>query len=280
MTATSVNYIDGKFIETQESKVSILDLGLLRGFGVFDFVRTYNRKPFLLKQHIDRLFSSANQAGFEYKFTEEEISQVISILINRNNFNEYTFRIIITAGETNDGLHFVDFGTKLYVLVTELKEPPARIYNLGVKLITQNFLREFPTIKSLNYFNLLMNQKKIQDSNAFTLLYTYKGKVLEAAISNVFVIIENKIITPRNNILIGTTRNLVMELLDNNYKVLERDITVEELQSSTEVFITGTTQGVVPVVQIDNKKYSKGKPGEITRNIINIFNKYVYEKSK
>lgn len=280
MENKTINYINGQYVAEDESKIGITDIAFIRGFGVFDFVRTYKKKPFLFLEHIKRLFSSAEQVNIKHTLDFDQILNIVNKLIEINNFDEYTFRIILTAGFSPDGMKVDDKQFNLYIITRNLVSPASELYTNGVKLVSDNYLRDFPTVKSLNYLNLMSKRELISKSGAFTLLYTHNNKILEAAISNVFIIKNNTVITPKNNVLIGTTRNLTINLIQSLYKVEERDIDVTELIDADEVFITGTTQGVLPVVKVDEREYSNGKPGEITKNIINIFNQYVNDQSK
>lgn len=280
MNINPINYLNGEYVSENESSIAAYDIAFVRGYAVFDFVRTYNRKPFLIEEHINRLFNSAKIANIQHDYSHAQINEIINLLIKKNDFKEYTFRIIMTGGMSSDAMGIVDNTPNLYILVKELVHPAHELYLNGVKLITDNYLRESPAVKSLNYFNLIAKRKLLYDSGAFTLLYVFNDKVLEAAICNVFIIKDNVIITPKSNILMGTTRNLIIQLMEGVYKCEERYITVRELSSADEVFITGTTQGVLPVVQIDSEIFSARTPGKVTKEIINYFNKYVDERSK
>jgi len=280
MENKAISYINGKYLNEDESYIGITDIGFIRGYGVFDFVRTYNKKPFLFIEHITRLFGSAKQVNIQHSLDFQQITEIVNKLINMNEFDEYTFRIILTAGFSPDGMKVDDSKFNLYVIARKLVAPANELYENGVKLIQDNYLRDFPTVKSLNYLNLMSKRGLLLNSGAFTLLYTFNEKVLEAAISNVFIIKNDTVITPKDNILIGTTRNLTIKLIQDKYKIEERDISINELNNADEVFITGTTQGVLPVAKVDEKVYSNGKPGTIIKNIINIYNNYVYDQSK
>jgi len=263
---------DGFILETQ-AYLQVSDLGLLRGYGVFDFLRTYNGKPFLLKEHLDRLENSAFLMGLQLPFSKDKIAKIIKKLVNNNNKTESTVRVLITGGPSVDG--FTPSEKPTFIITSRhLKPLDQDMYRNGVKLITDEHLRHLPQAKHLDYTNLIKNRTRIKEEGAFNLLYTYQGKVLEVAISNIFIIKKCKLITPSKNILIGTIRNLIIKLVSNKYAVKEQDISIDELFDADEIFITGTTQGVVPVVKINDEKISN-MPGIITKEILNIFNDYI-----
>lgn len=275
-----INYINGKYKNATESCLNIYDIGFLRGYGVFDFIRTYNKVPFLLDEHLTRLQNSVRETGLNPVYTVDMIKGIILKLIKLNNFKELTFRVILTGGISRDAMSIDQENTNLYVIVSELHPVSKDLYAKGVKLITKEYQHRYAKAKTLDYLNLLENQNLLKDQDAFTILYHNDGKVLEAAISNVFIIKDNIIITPKRNILIGTTRNYVIDLLKDNCKVEQRDTNLEEMWEADEIFITGTTQGVLPVTQVDGNLISGGLPGEITKNIVDTFNNSIKNNDK
>ncbi len=263
-----INYVNGKYDGPENSLITIYDPGFLNGYGVFDFLRTYNRKPFLLEEHLTRLFQSIRLSGINETFTMDEVREIIFKLLELNPEGELTFRIIITPGAEEQK-------SCIFIIVGEFLERSKDMYTNGVKLVVDDFQRSYPRIKSLNYFNFKFKKGFVKEKNAFSLLYIHNERVLECAQSNVFIVKNGKIITPIDDILLGVTRNKVLDLIRNSYGVEEREISYDELQSADEVFITATTQAVIPVVQIDNLVYSEGKPGKLTKEIIKIYGDFV-----
>lgn len=277
----SICYFNGLIQPEKETSISISDLSFLRGYGVFEFLRTYNGRPFLLSEHIERLINSVKIMSIDCPISQNEISQIILQLIKHNNITESSVRCVLTGGVSKNGMWPTNKPTIL-VMTNELESVPPEIYN-GVKLITDNFLRHVPEAKTIDYSNLVRQQKRINVEKAFSLLYTNEGNVLEAAISNFFIIKDRIVITPEDNILKGTTRNLLINIISSGYKVEERNISLEELNHADEAFITGTTQGVVPVICVDNITLGNGKAGVQTKAIMSIFsnfvNKFINEKN-
>lgn len=264
-------YINGKLVSINQASISISDLALLRGYAVFDFLRTYNGKPFLLSEHLNRLENSAKLAGLKVPLSKVKIGQIIDELLKKNKLKEATIKIIVTGGESKDGLTY-DINSPTVIIITKEVHPPqAEVYKKGVKMITYDFQRNNSGAKTTDYITMLKLQNKKEQQNAFEILYVNKGLVLEGATSNVFFFKKNTLITPKNNILAGTIRKFVIGLAKNKFKVEERDVKVSELKSATEAFLTSTTREVLPVVRIDDNKIGNGKVGENTKLLMSLF---------
>jgi len=267
-------YRDSKL--NQIEKIDINDLGFLRGYGVFDFIRTYNRKPFLMEEHLKRLMRSASIINLDVEISLSELAKIVKSL-SQEGSGEKTIRIILTGGQSKNALNKDNLACNTYLIVENLAPVDSRIYSEGVKLITCEYKRELPGAKTLNYINLIKHEYKLGREGAFTLLYVNCNKVLEAAISNIFIVKGSRIITPFDGILLGTTRKLVIDIASGKFTVEERDIELPELLEAEEVFITGTTQGIVPVVKVDSYSINSGQVGNITRSLIDDFNKYTIQ---
>ncbi len=267
-------FLNGKIIKENEAKFGIFDIGIQRGYGIFEVLRTYNKTPFLLEEHIQRLFTSAKKINLKIPYSKNKISQEIHKLLKINKENKDSLiKIIVTGGESQDGL---SPGKKPTFLLTtrKLKEPNKNLYTQGVRVLTLKYQRDLPSVKTLNYIELVKSWKTLKKKKAFTLLYIKNKKVLEGATSNIFLFRKNKLLTPKSGILRGITRNLVLRLAKKNFSVEEKDIKLNELITADEVFLTGTTIGILPVVKIDNKTIAEGKPGKNTLKLIKIFNQY------
>lgn len=272
MNQKNIFFVNGKYLTESKASISVNDLGLQRGYGVFEVIRTFNKKPFLLEQHLDRLFHSAKLINLTIPYKKSEITQTILSLINKNRANEFFIKIIVTGGDSSDG---ISLGKKPTIIV--IVKPLTSIdVQSGIKLITVNYIRDIPPAKTLNYIELIKNNLYLKKQKAYTLLYIFKNKVLEGATCNIFIIKKNIIKTPKSNVLNGITQRIVISLIENNskYSVSQENISLKELIRADEVFITSTTKGVVPVVRIDNNKIADGKPGKITKDIIKIFNEF------
>ncbi len=272
-------FLNGKFIKESDAKISINDIGLHRGFGIFEVLRTYNGKAFLLDNHLKRLVNSSKEIGLKVPFTNKEIAGFIDKLIIKNKHKDSLIKILVTGGESEDGITLGSKST-FVILDKKLKEPGKELYKKGVKLITFEHERIIPSAKTLNYLQLIKSQKNLKKERALTLLYVSKGKVLEGSTCNIFIFKGKKLITPKDGILKGITRELTINLANKVFTVVQKEVKIKDLLSSDEAFITSTTKGIVPLVKVDNYTIGNGKPGKNTEKLIKIFDEYTKEFSR
>ncbi|MBI5955783.1 MAG: aminotransferase class IV [Chloroflexi bacterium] len=267
-------YINGEFLPEDEAKVSVLDLGLLRGYGVFELLRTYSGKPFRLKEHLERLKNSADQIGLRLPKSPEEIAKVVDELLVQNRFHEANIKIILTGGVSPDQI--TPLGTpSLFVLAYPATSYPAEFYTEGVKVVTVRIERFLATSKTINYIPAILALSQARKQEAVEALYVNKkGEVLEGTTSNFFVFKNKILITPKEGILLGISRQVVLELAKKEYKVTLRPIKYEELGSIDEAFLTASNKEVMPVVRIDDMVVGSGKPGQNTQRVMEMFRIY------
>ncbi|GIW63301.1 MAG: branched chain amino acid aminotransferase [Patescibacteria group bacterium] len=262
------HFINSIWITDKEAKISVFDLAVLRGFGVFDFLRTYNRQPFLLNEHLDRFFNSIKILGLKPKYSKLKIKNIITEGIKRNPPSELSIRIIQTGGVSQDAI--TPSRPNFMVLFKKAVNYPKKYYTEGIKLITTEFSRVLPEAKTLNYTAGVIALEKARKQGAVEALYTDKNYLYECVTSNFFAVIDNILITPKDNILIGTVRNLVLKIAQRlNIKHKQTPIKTADIKRFQEAFITASNKEIMPVVQIDGIKIGKGKPGKITKILIN-----------
>ncbi len=150
-----------------------------------------------------------------------------------------------------------------------------RLYIEGGRLITHEFQREWPEIKSTNYLNSLILDSIRKEQDAVDILYLTRDGVSECSRSNFFMLRNNKLITPSSKILEGITRKIILNLSKNIFEVEERTVLQNEIKTAEEVFITSTSKGLMPIVQIDNHLIGRGKVGKGTSKLSLLFEKYI-----
>jgi len=268
-------YFDGKIMSAKQAMVSIYDIGLLRGYGIYEALTTHNGKPFMLKEHLERFRRSANFLDLKIPMGDQELTQVIQELIVQNGYKESNIKFILTGGNIVAGIEFdSDFPT-FYILVEEFSSLPEHFMTKGTSVITHEHQRQYPQFKTTNYITAVMLQKQRKEKGALEILYTSNGKVLECATSNFFIIKNNVLITPKENVLLGITRKVVIDLAQkNNIKVEERDITIEELHQADEAFLTASFKEVVPVVKVDEKMIGNGHVGPLSKKMFALFSEF------
>jgi len=252
------------------------DLGVLRGYGVFDVMKTVNGKIFLFDEHFKRLSDSADYLGVKLPAQKSEIEEAIKKLISKNKIKQASIRIVLTGGRSADAIHFDSKTPTFYILVSEFRPLKEELFKNGVKLATVNRGRDMAEIKTTNYIAAVKNiNERQKKENFFEILYVSNGLVLEASTSNFFAFIGDKLVAPKDNILKGITRNLVIKLARKEFEMEERELKIEELALVKEAFIVATNKDIVPVVQIDNLKIGDGKPGKNTKRMMEIFADFV-----
>ncbi len=267
-------YANGKIVALAKAGVPVNDIGLLRGYGVFDFFRTYNGKPFHFKEHFARFKRSAKTIGLTVPISGVEVERLIAQLLKKNKDLDSSFRLVLTGGTTDDGISLSR--PNFYILAEDLYLPPATVYDRGAKLITCDYQRIFPGAKNTNYLQAVYLQKQKIKQQAIEILYLDQGRVLEASTSNIFLIKGDTAITPKENILHGITRHLVGRLArQHKIKVVERRVTFKELLKADEVFITATNKKIIPIVKINEQTIGHGRIGVKTKILMTAFAEYV-----
>ncbi len=257
-------YIGGQWVHPDVATISINDIAVLRGYSVFESLRTYNHLPFHLDEHLTRLYRSSILIEMEIPWSSEQIAGVVREIIARNEYQHATIRLLITGGESEDSI-LPSGKPTLAVLITPLGERDMERFASGCKLITTKLQRISPEAKTANYIAAVRALKEATRRGAADALFVNEqGHVLEATRSNFFIFRGNILVTPREGILIGITRNVVLELAQGRFAVEERAILLEELALADEVFITSSSREITPVVQIDDLVIGGGKPGPRT----------------
>jgi len=257
-------YIDGRWVHPHEATISINDTAILRAYSVFESLRTYDRRPFHLDEHLARLYRSAELIDLDIPYTREQIAAVVREVIARNAYKHATIRIFVTGGETEDSI-LPSGKPALVVLITPLGERDMQRFANGVKMITTHLQRIMPEAKTNNYVAAVRALKEAARHNAADAFFVNEqGHVLEATRSNFFIFRGDTLVTPRQSILIGVTRNVVLNLARDRFAVEERPILLDELSLVDEAFITSSSKEILPVVQIDDLVIGDGKPGPRT----------------
>jgi len=269
-----IYFLNGKFFPQDQTVINVKDLSVLRGYGIFDFLRTYHQKPFHLDDHLDRLFRSAEFIDLEIPWSKKQIETWVFQTLQKNNFPESLIRIVVTGGATVDTMTAVDKPTIL-IMVEPATVYPKEIYEKGVKLKTFPIQRTWAEAKTINYIPAVMIHKKAAKLGFYDGIYLDENKnILEAANANLFFIIDDKLVTPKKKILFGVTRKVLIDVVRKEFSVTEREVNLKELPQIFECFLTVSSKEIVPVVQIDTVKIGSGKVGIKTKRIMEIFRNY------
>ena len=274
-------FLSGKLVDEKDAVVSVFDHGLLYGDGVFEGIRAYNGRVFLLDEHIDRLFDSAKAIALDMPMTKAETARAVIETCRANELTEGYIRLVVTRGKGTLGLNpYLCNKAEVIIIAARIQLYPQELYDNGLKIVTVGTIRNHPEainprIKSLNYLNNVM--AKIEAINAGCmecLMLNHKGEVAEASGDNVFAIKHGVITTPPSTCgaLEGLTRNKVIELARTaGYEVREAPMARYDLYVADEVFLTGTAAEIISVVDIDKRMIGDGKPGSITAELAGLY---------
>ena len=274
-------YISGKWVDEKDAKVSVFDHGLLYGDGVFEGIRVYNNRVFLLSEHIDRLYDSAKAIALTIPMDKADMMEAVAETCRANELSDGYIRLVVTRGKGSLGLNpYLCDHPEIIIIAAKIQLYPRDLYENGLKIVTVGTVRNHPEainprIKSLNYLNNVL--AKIEAINAGCmecLMLNHKGEVAEASGDNVFVIRKGTIFTPpsHSGALEGLTRNKVIELARaSGYEVLESTMARYDLYVADEVFLTGTAAEIISVVEIDKRPIGDGKPGSITDRLATLY---------
>lgn len=271
-------FLNGEIMPLTEAKVGIEDIGLLRGYGVYDGLSVIGGKVFRFEDHWNRFLSSAHALSLNIPITPEKAKEVIEELAVKNGFmDRANARLILTGGKTLGGIEY-DFNEPTFYILVEKWEPlPEDYYKNGAKLITYRYSREWPTHKTTNYIQAVSLQDLRKEKKAVEILYVYDGEILECATSNIFLVKDDKLITPSDGVLGGITRKVVLELVgvSGKYEIEERPVYEDELKTIDEVFITSSFKDIVPIVNIDDSEVGSGQVGPIAKDLMQAFAKVI-----
>ncbi len=263
----SVFYIDGEYLDAGNASLPATDLSILRGFGVFDYLRTYGGVPFQLMAHLRRLQRSAALIELACPQDIEQLAEIVIETLRRNPFAEAGIRIVLTGGDSPNG--FMPGGdSRLLVMVTPLHTLPASAHERGAAVATVEQGRTLPEAKTINYIPGIIAQRKAERRlpDAIDAIYTVDGKIIEGTRSNTFIYKDGRWITPDRGLLLGITRAEVIKLLADEVEL--RDITLEEFYEADEVILTSSIKEVLPIVRVDDATIGAGLPGENSRRLM------------
>jgi len=268
-------YVNGSFVSTEEAKLSVQDLGIARGYGVFDYLRTYSGRPFHLKEHLLRLKYSADSIGLSLPNSLNEISEIIDLLLAKCQLQEAALKITATGGMSTDPI-FCDQKPSLIISASPLNLLPDSYYANGINVITTSLSRSLPMSKTTYYAPAIMALKKGRQQNAQEALYlNSKNEILEATTSNFFAFKKGVLHTcSSDEILIGITSEIVLQLAKEIFPVKKEAVHLYDLPLIEEAFITASNKEILPVVSIDGEKIGAGKVGPKTKHVQELFRNY------
>ena len=284
---TNQVYIDGSLVPSEEASVSVFDHGLLYGDGVFEGIRVYGGNVFLLAEHVDRLFQSAQAIRLEIPLERQQMIDAVGETVRANEIDDGYVRLVVTRGSGTLGLDIRKTANPVVIIIADtITLYPAELYENGMPLVTASTIRNHPgalnpRIKSLNYLNNILAKIEGTDAGFLeALMLNHKGEVAECTGDNVFIITDGLIRTPptESGILEGLTRNAVIGLArEAGYEVRETALVRHDIYTAQECFLTGTAAEVIAVVSLDGRTIGNGSPGPITQDLMARFRQLTRE---
>jgi len=257
-------YLNGEYLALSEAKVSVLDRGFLFGDGVYEVIPAYFGKLFCFAQHLERLNKSLQAVRINLELSAEQWLDILNPLLIQGDSQYIYLQISRGVADKRDHAFPDDCTPTIFAMCSPIASFPV---DQGVKAITLDDMRwELCNIKATTLLaNILLRQQAVEKDCAEAILIK-KGYATEGAASNVFAVINGVLTTPPKNddILLGITRDVIIRLAhENKLAVQERKISLTELQSATEIWMTSSTREILPVITLDNKPVGTGQVGDI-----------------
>lgn len=262
-------YLNGQIMPVESACFATNDLGLLRGYGMFDYFRTYNGVPFRWDDYWARFENSARLLKLPLPLTQEETAEVLSQLHTLSGEAEVAFRFVLTGGYAPDSVSVVQ--PNFLIRCEPLpKDNPAGLLK-GIKVLPYDYVRDLPEIKTTNYLHMVLMADEMKQQQAADLLFHKEGEISELTRSNVFLFKGDMLVTPDRNILNGITRRTILELATPHFDVQVRPVLYDELLNADEAFTTSTTKWAMPIVRVGDRSIGTGEPGKRTLKVQELF---------
>jgi len=276
-------WLDGKWLDRDTAMISVYDHGLLYGDGIFEGIRVYNGRVFRLKEHIDRLFQSAKTIALDVGMSPEALTQAVLDTVAVNEKKDAYVRLVVSRGPGDLGIDPANCShATVVIIVAQIKLYPQELYDKGAPIVTSSVRRIpiqclDPRIKSLNYLNNIMAKLDARRAGAMeAVMLNHQGRVAECTADNIFFLSGGVLKTPdlMNGALPGITRASVLDVAkEMGLPAEEGNYGLHDLYNADEVFLTGTGAEIVPVVSVDGRVIGTGKPGVMTRKLLEGFRK-------
>lgn len=261
------SFFNNEFLPADKTYIHASDLATQRGYGIFDFLKTVNGKPLFFDDYMDRFYRSAEFMRLQVSQSREELKKIITELISKNGLADSGIKLILTGGYSSDGYNI----TTPNLLITQhsLTMPSQEYLEKGVKIITHEYVRDLPHVKSINYIMGVWLQQQVKEQQAADVLYCLNGQVSEFPRCNIFIVREDGVvITPADRVLHGITRKNILSLSGKAYTIQEGIVNIEDLLTAKEAFLTSTTKRIVSIVKVNDAVIGNGRPGHVSQHLL------------
>lgn len=258
-------YFNGGVVDEQEVGLSIHNLGVHRGFGVFDFFRMRDGKYSFIQDHLDRFENSQKFIELSHIIKQDEIREAVDTLRDWNGYKDAGFKLMLLAdGKESDS----ELSPLFFILHSDLTNHQPAPY---ASVILHEYVREYPKIKTISYFTSNLLHRRKTKTGAIDVIYHKDNQISEASRSNVFIIRDGVFKTPAEHILKGITRKQVLKVASEVGKVEITNVSVDDFITADEVFICSTLKEICPIVEIEGSPVGSGKVGPLSRKVSQLF---------
>jgi len=277
-------FLNDRLVDVDKAAISVTDSGFLYGAGLFETMRACNGVVFCLNEHLDRLFSSAEQLSVELDYDRNYISDAIYALLEANNLSEARVRLTVTGGPMGETRQ--EHKCTLLVSATKFQPYPPEFYKNGVLVVLcpfrQNTTDPVFGHKTTSYFSRIMALDQARRKRAAEALwFTVDNRLAEGCITNVFLVKDSVLLTPPVNtpVLPGIARKTVCRLAkDNSIEVVEKDLYINDLLGADEVFLTNVVMQILPVKKVEQHVVGEGEAGQVTKKLLQIYEQYLKDQ--
>ena len=275
-----IGFVNGRFMPLEEATVSVEDRGFQFGDGVYEVVRTYRGQPFQLDAHLARLERSAKAIELSLLWNIQQWATHARDGIKRSGYAESKVYLQLTRGTApRDHVFPASVKPTAVMTVREMRPLDQALQAAGVAVMTMDDWRWGRCdIKSVNLLPNVMARQKAKQAGAFEAVFIRNGQVTEGAVSNVMIVKAGRVLTAPEGeqILSGVTRTIVLELArKEGLPVEERFVSLDDFIRADEIFLTGTTVEVLPVIRVDGRQVGSGRPGPVTQKLQAVFQRFV-----
>jgi len=262
---------DDRFIDRSKASIDPEDRAYQFGDGVYEVIRVYDGRPFLIKEHLERLKRSANEIRLTLPYPIEKLEKNLIELIERNRLDHGNVYLQVSRGTAPRYHGFPKNARPLLIAYTQPGERPFKELDEGVRAITTEDIRWLRCdIKSLNLLGAVLAKQTALDHGCHEAIFIRDGIVTEGSSTNIFAVKDGELYThPANHLILhGITRQITIKIAEKlQIPVNETTFDSKFLLFSDEVFLTSTTMEICPIIEVDNQRISDGKPGLVTRRL-------------
>ena len=273
--------LNGEIVSAESASLKVTDLSILRGYAMFDYFLFASKHPYFFDDYLDRFENSSKRMGLDCPYSREEIKTQVFKVIEANGYENGGIRLVLTGGYADDG--YTPKNPNFIILQEFAPTYSKDIFENGIKLLLHQHTRTFPEVKTTNYIVGITRLADLKKAGAANILFHNGTDILETTRANFFIVTQdNTIVTASNSVLKGVSRKQILEIAPKYYKVEGRILKIEELKTAKEAFISSSTKGAHPVVQVDDIVIGDGKVGAVSKDILKKFNEHkaAYIKSK